>query len=254
MKEQTSWLSDAPLVIAHRGASLLAPENTIAAFERAADLHADAIEFDVKLTSDGVPVVHHDQTLERTTDGKGRLKDYPLRTLRELDAGYKFGTKFRGEKIPLLDEVIDRFHDRMLLNIEITNYNDIFDDLAERVLTCFHEAVDKSRILVSSFNPIALRTMKRLDPDVRTALLLGRNVPNLIRRLLRSVTPHDDLHPQHQIVTKKLVETYSNTKRCVNVWTVNEYDHMVNLFKIGVHGIITDDVELALRARDQGLH
>src|SRR5690242_19186833 len=94
-----------PLVFAHRGASAYAPENTLAAFELARRQGAPAIEFDAKLSSDGRVVIIHDQTLERTTDGAGRVRDLSLAALRELDAGSWLSAQFRGEKIPTLDEV-----------------------------------------------------------------------------------------------------------------------------------------------------
>src|SRR5690242_14424230 len=96
-----------PVLFAHRGASAHAPENTLAAFELALTQQADGIELDVKLTSDGHVIVHHDATVNRTTNGQGRIKDMTLVGLKKLDAGSSFSEQFRGEKIPTLEEVFE---------------------------------------------------------------------------------------------------------------------------------------------------
>ncbi len=107
-----SWVTEAPLVIGHRGASSLAPENTYAAFQMALERGADGLELDAKLSSDGVAVVHHDQTLDRTTDGSGLLSKQPLAMLEALDAGSSFNASYRGEKIPTLESVFEAFGER----------------------------------------------------------------------------------------------------------------------------------------------
>lgn len=250
MTRQKNWNSDAPLVIAHRGASLIAPENTLTAFRLAEELRADAIEFDVKLSRDRIPVVHHDMTLDRTTEGKGRVKDHTLSDIKKLDAGYKFNQRFQGERIPTLEETLEEFSEKMLLNIELTNYNDPFDSLPEQVARCLDGIGTLGRILISSFNPFALRTSRRLMPGLRVALLLAPGTPRLMQRLLRLITPHDDLHPHYGMVTTALINGVHHKDGRVNVWTVNEYDQMRELLGVGIDGIITDDVVTALCARD----
>src|SRR2546422_1547564 len=114
------WLeSTRCLVIAHRGASAAAPENTLAAFHLAADLGADGIELDVRGTADGQLVVLHDASVNRTTDGTGRVAALTLDQLRRVDAGKKFGPSFRGERIPLLSQVFEVVAGRLLGGIEI---------------------------------------------------------------------------------------------------------------------------------------
>src|SRR6266496_640164 len=108
-----------PIVFAHRGASAHAPENTIAAFELALAQNADAIELDVKLTADGHVVVIHDSTVDRTTGSRGRVKDLSLAQLRSLDAGSFFSEKYRGEKIPTLEEVLEAVGKRTIINVEL---------------------------------------------------------------------------------------------------------------------------------------
>ena len=250
MTTKRSWTADAPLVIAHRGASLLAPENTMAAFRLAAELGADAVEFDVKLTRDGVAVIHHDMSLGRTTDGVGRIKDINSTKLFRLDAGLKFGEKFRGEPIPTLEQVLIEFKDQILLNIELTNYTSPIDTLPQTVLSNLNYANLTDNILISSFNLIALRKINRLNPKIRTALLVGTGIPGWIRRPLENLTPYDDLHPHYNLITKQLVQRIHLSENRINTWTVNDYDLMVELMSIGVDGIITDDVRSGIRARE----
>src|SRR5512143_223381 len=108
-----------PLVFAHRGASKMAPENTLPAFEAAVRSGADGVELDVQYSSDGQLVVIHDLTLEALTDGTGRVTAHTLRELRALDAGYHFSPEFAGTRIPVLDEVLDLLRDRLLVNVEL---------------------------------------------------------------------------------------------------------------------------------------
>src|SRR5512140_263558 len=122
-----------PVVFAHRGASAHAPENTLASFDLAFAQGADAIELDAQLTADGEIVVFHDATLDRATDGTGRLSQKTLAELRALDAGSSFSPKHRGEKIPLLEEVFDAVGKKLFINVELKNYHAPRNDLVPRV-------------------------------------------------------------------------------------------------------------------------
>lgn len=108
--------------IAHRGASGYAPENTFAAFDIAAEMNADFIELDVQLTKDGQIVVIHDDKVDRTTDGSGFVKDFTLKKLQSLDAGSWYGAEFKGERIPLLEEVLKRYHSEIGFLIELKGH------------------------------------------------------------------------------------------------------------------------------------
>ncbi|MCJ7824791.1 MAG: hypothetical protein MUP44_07820, partial [Anaerolineales bacterium] len=216
MTFKTTWVSDAPLVIAHRGASAIAPENTLSAFRKAEELGADAIEFDVKLSRDGVPIILHDMTLERTTDGEGEVKNLTFTELQRLDAGSKFSPVFTGERIPTLRQLLDEFKDRLLLNIELTNYNALSDSLPLEVIRNLHETNLAESILVSSFNPIALSRIQKLDPRIRTALLIGDATARPLQWLLEALTPHQDLHPHHRRVNESLIRRTHRSKGRVN--------------------------------------
>jgi glycerophosphoryl diester phosphodiesterase len=128
-----SWLEKLlqPVIFAHRGASAWAPENTLAAFRLAVEHGAPAIELDVKLTSDRKVVVLHDQTVDRTTNGHGDLRQFSLADLRELDAGGPFSAEYQGERIPTLVEVFEAVGKQVYINIELTNYASTRDKLPE---------------------------------------------------------------------------------------------------------------------------
>ena len=123
-----------PTIFAHRGSSAYAPENTIAAFKTAVSQHADGIELDAKLTADGQVVVIHDDTVDRTTYGTGRIKSLTLKDIKELDAGSKFPPLFKPEKIPTLDEVFEVVGRRTFINVELTNYSSPTDELPDKVV------------------------------------------------------------------------------------------------------------------------
>jgi glycerophosphoryl diester phosphodiesterase len=148
--------------IGHRGASAHEPENTMLAFRRALDLGADGLELDVHLSSDGVPVVIHDSTLDKTTDGSGQVSETSLADIRKLDAG-------KGEKIPLLDEVIDAFAGRCLLLIELKGAG---SEIATADMIRAKDVVPS--VVVSSFDPEKLSRMKAYAPEIETAVLTGR--------------------------------------------------------------------------------
>lgn len=239
-----AWIEDAPLVIAHRGASFAAPENTLAAFRLAREMGADAIEFDAKCSRDGAVVIHHDRTLQRTTDGHGSVSAYTLKELKQLDAGAWFGAGFRGEKIPTLEEVIQVVGSSLLLNIEITNYAHPRNDLPQRVIDIVTRHGLEDRVLLSSFNPRALQVVRSLAPHLAVGLLLMPQQPALLRMLLRWRVARDAYHPHLNMLDERATQQALEAGP-VNVWTVNTLDWMQSCLEAGVSGIITDRPDLA---------
>ncbi len=245
-----------PIVFAHRGASAHAPENTLAAFELALRQGADAVELDAKLTADEQVVVIHDQTVDRTTEGHGRVKDLSLAELRKLDAGSHFDITFRGEPIPTLEEVLKAIGQLTFVNIELTNYNATTDNLPEKVAALVKRLKLTRRVMFSSFNPIALRRAHRLLPEVPLGLLALPGGRGLLARswLGRMMVPYQSLNPEFRDVTPGLVDKLHKMKRNVLTYTVNEHAEMLRLFQAGVDGIFTDDPPRALQARSQTSH
>jgi len=235
-----------PLIIAHRGASAKAPENTLAAFELAFEMGADGIELDVMLSKDEQLVVIHDDTVDRTTNGSGRVSDFPLKILQGLDAGSVFSTAFHGERLPSLAEVFERFDGKMLINVELKNYATPFDGLTDKVVNLIQKYKLLNSVLLSSFNPLNLWRARRRLPEVRLGLLtLGGKAGALSRGALGRIFPYDALHPYYSDVNETLVNKIHSLGRQVNVWTVNEPEELLRLCQLGVDGIITNDPQAA---------
>ncbi len=245
MRQKSAWRLNAPLVIAHRGASLIAPENTLPAFHQAAELGADAIEFDAKLSADGHVVIHHDRTLDRTTDGSGPLSSRTLEELQQLDAGSHLHHKFRGVRIPTLKQVFQELGDDLLMNVELTNYAHPLNTLPEAVSNLIHEYDLIERVLVSSFNPIALMKMRRLVPEISLGLLVMDSEPTWLISLSRFMTPYQAFHPSFPMVDEQLVQREHHLEHLVNVWTVNKVDQIRELVSMGIDGVITDTPDTA---------
>lgn len=231
---------------AHRGASAHAPENTLAAFELAARQGAPAIEFDVKLTADRVVVIHHDQTLDRTTNGTGPLAKQPLAALRELDAGSSFSPEFRGEKIPTLEETFEAVGQKLFLNIELTNYATPFDGLVDRVVPLIKKHGMEQRVMFSSFFPTNLARARQLLPSVPRGQLILEGSSGWWQRLAAGAMSLEAEHPWKADVSAESVRRAHQKGRRVYVWTVNDPVEMKNLRSLGVDAIFTDDPLLAL--------
>jgi glycerophosphoryl diester phosphodiesterase len=234
-----------PIVIAHRGYSKIAPENTISAFKLAVRFRADMIELDVRMTKDGTPVVIHDSKVDRTTNGTGSVKNFYLWVLRELDAGSWFNHKYIGEKIPTLKEVFDAVGGKIPINIEIKNAS-IKDKLTEKVLAVIYENEIANNVLISSFDPRILRNVRKLTDEIPTGFLYHYPIYfNPVKTLLNLGT--NVLIHNYKFTTPKLVEKLHNAGFKIFVYTVNRPNHILKMLEIGVDGIITDDVKLTRR-------
>lgn len=241
-----------PTIFAHRGASSYAPENTLAAFELAVQQHADAIELDAKLCEDGKVVVIHDQTVDRTTNGAGKVRDLPLGALKELDAGSFFDIEFQSERIPTLEEVFEAVGRKIYINVELTNYASPTDSLPEKVAALVKQHGLEQRVMFSSFNPLALIRGRKLLPAVPVGLLaLPDRAGAWARGWPGYFIPYQALHPELQDTTQSLVKTMHQRGKRVHVWTVNQAQDMAHLLQINVDGIFTDNPLLAASERQK---
>jgi len=230
------------LNIAHRGASALAPENTIAAFERAVELGADVIELDLHMSQDGELVVIHDDTLDRTTDGSGPVHQRSLAELMRLDAGRWFGKGFAGQRIPRLDEVLDRFAGKVQLALEVKASSAFFPGIEEKVVSALRRHSAIGQAAVASFDHYALQRLKEIEPALRTAaLLVGRPVS---LSALAGPAKANGLALEASFVTKTEVEACRASGLQIVVWVVNEPAQMRHFINLGVDGIITDRPDL----------
>ncbi len=237
--QSNSW----PLIIAHRGSSAHAPENTLAAFTLAADQGADAVELDVTLTRDGQVVVIHDDTLERTTNGHGRVDQLLYAEVNQYDAGVKFNGKFTGECVPLLSQVFDVVGQRVLINVEIKNTTIRSTGIEAKVIDLIRRYGLIERVIVSSFNPLALITIKRTEPRLACGLIYSPDEPiYLSRAWLAPLIPHlDARHPRADTVTPEIVKHIHARGQKISVWTVLEAAEVRALTAAGVDGLIGND-------------
>ena len=236
-------------VFAHRGASAYAPENTLAAFELAAEMGAHGIEFDVQMTRDGRLIIHHDRELGRTEAATGRLKDWTFADLRALDVGSWFGSEFAGAQMPTPAEVVEAVGQRLLLNFELINDSPRLSGIADRLVDLFRRMDLYDRAMISSFNPRELWRVRKLDPRIAVGALWGAFEPWYLRsdwwrRLLR---PHA-LHPEHVLVTAELVAAAHARGQRVHTWTVNDEETARRLCELGVDMIMGDYPDRLLAA------
>jgi glycerophosphoryl diester phosphodiesterase len=238
-----------PIIFAHRGDFAHAPENTLPAFEQALQKGADGVELDVKLTSDGQVIVIHDATIDRTTNGKGRVAAFALDEIRKLDAGKWFNEKYLGTKVPLLEEVFDLVGKDKLINIELTNYSTPRDGLVLKVCDLIKHHNNHKQIIFSSFFSPNLRIAAQVLPEIPRGLLA---MPGLVGLWARSFGfmfgDYQALHPHITNASKEQVQRVHRLKRRVHVWTANTAEEVKKLKDWGVDGIFTDDPEMAVRA------
>ncbi len=236
-------------VIGHRGAARLAPENTAAAFRRAAADGAGWVELDVQLSRDGVPVVFHDETLERTTDGRGRLVDTELSELRRLDAGRWFAPAFAGERLLTLEQTIALLLQLGLsVNIEIKADETRAAATAEVALELAGRLwpADRPPPLVSSFSRRALARAAQVVPDWPRGLV-SDGWPADWRRATRRLGCAS-LHVFHPELTPRRVRAAKETGLAVLSYTVNEPALASRLWLWGVDAVFSDDPGLLLVA------
>ena len=218
---------------AHRGASGRTPENTLAAFRAAEADGADGIELDVHLSRDGVPVVIHDSTLERTSNGHGAVADYDLARLKTFDSGAWFDSAFAGERLPTLAEVFAWAGDRLRINVEIK------DAAAGRAVLGLLQQYPQARVLVSSFDH---RLLARLRSE-SAALPLGFLSESSFwhRHLARAVAAAaESFHPRADRVTRPLVQACHARGLRVYPWTVDAPGEVDRLLALGVDGFFTN--------------
>jgi len=241
----------APLIIGHRGASAVAPENTMAAFREAIAVGADGIEFDVRLTKDDVPVVIHDSTLRRTGGVNQRVTDLSWDELRKIDVGswFKAGL-FAGETVPSLAELFELFqtNDRSLYLEMKCDSPAEYRPLAEACCRMIDEYSFKERVVVECFQLPALEVLKEIDPEIKTAALFDRVFmdQSIVTRAIEIGATAVALH--HRLGRKGLVEKSKQAGLHVAVWTVDDPIWIDRARAIGIDALITNDPARMLKA------
>jgi glycerophosphoryl diester phosphodiesterase len=223
---------------AHRGASSEAPENTFAAFRLAVEQQARMLEFDVRLSLDGHPVVVHDHELTRTSNGQGKVEETDLATLRGLDVGSWFDAGFAGERMPLLEEVLDFGKTHNLgLDIELKFSNSHWAPLCDAVGTLLTRRGLDPGVFVTSFNHRALHYLKTRFPHVPIARLYATGVPR--ERNLR-FDPNPSVAMLRHLISPALVYRVHSLQGAVYAWTVDDPAEMRRLILMGVDVIMSN--------------
>ena len=226
-----------PWIIAHRGASGHAPENTLAAFERAVQLGAGFIETDLHLTRDAQFVAIHDATLERTTNGRGAVRDFTLRELRRLDAGKWFDRDYMGQRIPTLDEILE-----FARKNDVIFYLEVKYDAAwgmhHSLMAALQKVENAARTIVISFDQTTLAALRRVDASIMMGLLADESGKDYVKDALELGARQ--LCPQASLVTQELVERAHGADLQVATWTVDDAKEMRRLIAAGVDGIMTN--------------
>lgn len=225
------------IVIAHRGASAEAPENTKAAILRALALHVDMIEVDVQLTRDRRLVIFHDECLERTTSGRGRLARWRWRDLARLDGGSWWSPRFTGERILLASQALRLVRPPCRLNLELKRTSRAAA-LVEAMVRCLRWTRRLRRVLVSSFDPALLRRLHAQAPRVATAVLCDRNPGRAIAQAARLGCVAVHLHKT--LVSAPVVRRAREAGLRVHVWTVDRAQEAGRLARMGVDGVFTN--------------
>jgi glycerophosphoryl diester phosphodiesterase len=243
-----AWRGKYPVIVtAHRGFSGQAPENTLAAFRAAIAAGSDRIELDVHLTRDNEVVVIHDDTLERTTTGKGNVAEKTFAELQRLDAGAWFDPRFAGERIPALAEVLEIARGRIRVNIELKkgkNFPYTLEELADRTLAVVEKAGMTDQVLFSSFDPAAVNRIRAKNPSLPIALIVDKPWRN--PEDPGAGTRYPTLNCRTTVLNEENVRRAHAGGIQVHVWTVNTREAMTEFIALGVDGIITNHPDLLI--------
>jgi glycerophosphoryl diester phosphodiesterase len=237
-------------VQAHRGASAIAPENTLAAFRAAAESGAKWVELDVALSADGTLLVIHDDTVDRTSSGTGSLGDLTAHDIGGLDAGSWFDPRFTGERIPTLAETIAVLGEFDLsANVEIKqhDHHKSLDQLVKAVQADINTRAPQTQIMISSFDAEALKAMHALEPTLEMAMLWVTPPSDWMEQL--AAIPATTIHLYFKALSIGLLEETSRRGIKVRAWTCNNPDQLLSFWDAGLTGVITDDPRLFLAER-----
>ncbi len=241
---------DRPAIIAHRGASAYSPENTLTSFKLAIEQDADAIELDAKLTADGEVVVIHDDTVDRTTNGSGRVNSLTLAELQQLDAGVKHVPRFPPENIPSLAQVFEAIGRKIHILVELKNLSSPLDELPEKVVALVRKYNLEESVLLISFNLIALIRAQRALPNASLGYLTSAGLADMtFRSKLVRFGPRLNFLPNYKDVTPALVRVAHQAKTRIYSYTIDQPEPMAKLFKLNIDGILTNDPVLAQKVR-----
>jgi glycerophosphoryl diester phosphodiesterase len=239
-------------VIAHRGASAYAPENTMAAFKKAVEMRAEMIELDVLMSADGVVLCFHDAELDRLTNASGRFTSFSSDSLLKLDAGSWFDSRFAGEPIPTLDEVLAYTKDKIAVNIEIKTESvtdSLKNGIEQKVLELVYKYELLDHVIFSSFDYRALQHIRQLEPAATTAVLYAGPIGEIDNPVaLVEYLQADAFNCSWRDLTDEWQALLNDNGIPFNIYTVNDQEKMKEIIAKGAKGIFSDYPDLLLKA------
>jgi glycerophosphoryl diester phosphodiesterase len=233
-----------PLIIAHRGDSAHVPENTLASFAAALEVGADLVEFDVQLTKDGAVIVIHDPTLNRTTDGRGKVHDLTLAEIRAFSAGYptRFGSNYRGERVPTLGEALALLKDRARVMVEIKP-DSVTDDaesgVEARTIAEVRKAGMEKDVALLSFSRRALLRARKLAPEIVRGHLFQRAEPGEVLAGAREVAS-ELVMPEKGMLTDALRDRAREAGLRLATWVVDDPEELRELARFDLYGVASN--------------
>ena len=236
-------------IIAHRGSSSAAPENTFAAFDLAVQQGADYIELDVQLTMDQHVVVIHDDTVDRTSNGSGLVKSYTLDRLKKLDAGSWFDSRYANERIPTLQEILERYSQRVGILIEIKHPKRQIG-IEKAVVDIINRFAYSRHIMVQSFDAYSLQRVKAYAPSLRTAFIIK---PSAFKLTKRKLTEHssfaDCLNMKKTMINRWWIDRIHSVGMDVFIWTVKDQKTANRIKTYPIDGVVTDHPPFFLKEK-----
>ena len=236
-----------PWVIAHRGASAVAPENTMAAFRRAVEMGTECIETDLHLSRDGRLIIVHDTTLNRTTSGDGMVRNYTFNELRQFDAGSWFSEKYAGERLPAIEELLD-FAGQADLSLYLEIKGGAGYGVERAVISALRGRKESKATVVLCFDASVLDRIHQLDRLLMTGLLFDSGGEDMVKEAVR--VGARQIGPRGDCVTPELIEDAHRRGLKVVTWTINEPAQMRSLAAAGVDGIMTNHPDRLVAVRD----
>jgi glycerophosphoryl diester phosphodiesterase len=217
------------------------PENTVIGFRRAVELGLDGVELDVQLCRSGELVIIHDEEVDKVTDGSGPVAELTFDELRRLDAGSHYAPEFAGERIPTLEEVLDVLGGAMIVNIELKTRSILDSGLETAVVRLVEKMNVQSSVILSSFNPCAVRRVKKENPELVAALLFAEDQPIHLRRAWGlPFLDVDGIHPRYPLISEKVLRRAEKKSWFVCTWTVDDAAVAAAMFGAGVDIVITN--------------
>lgn len=239
-------------IISHRGAFKYAPQNTIPAFLKAFKIGANGIEFDVQMTKDSELVICHDYTINETSNGKGKIKDFTLDELKNFDFGIKHSPEFKNTRIPTLKEVLEIASKFEIINIEIKSQAERNEEIVRKVIDCVKANNFTGDVVYSSFDFEVLKTIQKLDDTLKIGALFTTADFSRENKAMKNIekvkaNSFQAIHPNARFLRRQYVEECHKNNIMVNCWGANSVKKIGKMLDAGCDLIITDEVERVIQ-------